>query len=135
MKLRSVPILESKDVAVALAALAQESRLATFRLLVQAGPNGLAASKIAEALCVPPLSLLFHLKELTHANLIVPRYEGRFVVYAAQCDTMNALLGFLTQNCCGGNPCFPTGTPACEPAHPLAAREWPINSFFIPRLT
>lgn len=108
-------IMENKDAVVALAALAQESRLATFRLLVQAGPSGLAASKIAEALGVPPSSLSFHLKELTHANLIVPRQEGRFVIYAAQFDTMNALLGFLTENCCGGNPCSPAGSPVCEP--------------------
>jgi DNA-binding transcriptional ArsR family regulator len=108
-------IMENRDAVVALAALAQDSRLATFRLLVQAGPSGLAASKIAEALGVPPSSLSFHLKELTHANLIVPRQEGRFVIYAAQFETMNALLGFLTENCCGGKPCTPVGNPACEP--------------------
>ena len=107
--------MENRDAVVALAALAQESRLATFRLLVQAGPHGLAASKIAETLGMPPSSLSFHLKELTHAKLIVPRQEGRFVIYAAQFDTMNTLLGFLTENCCGGNPCSPTGSPACAP--------------------
>jgi ArsR family transcriptional regulator len=106
--------MENNNAVVALAALAQESRLAAFRLLVQAGPQGLAASKIAEALGVPPSSLSFHLKELTRASLIVPRQEGRFVIYAAHFDTMNALLGFLTENCCGGNPCSPTGSPACE---------------------
>jgi DNA-binding transcriptional ArsR family regulator len=105
--------MENKDAVTALAALAQESRLAAFRLLVQAGPGGLAASKIAEALDIPPSSLSFHLKELTHAKLIVPRQEGRFVIYAAQFDTMNTLLGFLTENCCGGNPCAPAGSPAC----------------------
>jgi ArsR family transcriptional regulator len=99
--------MENKDAVAALAALAQESRLAAFRLLVQAGPAGLAASKIAETLGVPPSSLSFHLKELTHAKLIVPRQEGRFVIYAAQFATMDALLGFLTENCCGGVPCFP----------------------------
>lgn len=93
----------------ALAALAQESRLATFRLLVQAGPAGMAASKIAEALAMPASSLSFHLKELSHAGLITPRQEGRFIIYAAQFGTMNDLLAFLTENCCGGNPC----TPAC----------------------
>lgn len=108
--------MENRDAVVALAALAQESRLATFRLLVQAGPDGLAASKIAEALGVPPSSLSFHLKELTHANLIVPRQEGRFVIYAAQFETMNELLSFLTENCCGGSPCSPFGSPACEPS-------------------
>jgi DNA-binding transcriptional ArsR family regulator len=105
----------NKDAVTALAALAQESRLATFRLLVQAGPSGLAASRIAEALGIPPSSLSFHLKELSNANLIVPRQEGRFVIYVAQFDTMNALLGFLTENCCGGNPCSPVGGAACEP--------------------
>jgi DNA-binding transcriptional ArsR family regulator len=107
--------MENKDAVVALAALAQESRLATFRLLVQAGPGGLAASKIAEALGMPPSSLSFHLKELSNANLIVPRQDGRFVMYAAQFDAMNALLGFLTENCCGGNPCASIGNPVCEP--------------------
>jgi DNA-binding transcriptional ArsR family regulator len=97
--------MENGDAVQALAALAQESRLAAFRLLVQAGPDGLAASRIAEALGMPPSSLSFHLKELTHANLIVPRQEGRFVIYAAQFDTMNALLGFLSENCCGGRSC------------------------------
>jgi len=107
--------MENKDAVTALAALAQESRLAVFRLLVQAGPAGLAASRIAEALGLPASSLSFHLKELTHARLIVPRQEGRFVMYAAQFDTMNTLLGFLTENCCGGNPCSPVGGQACVP--------------------
>jgi len=102
--------MENKDAVIALAALAQESRLAAYRLLVQAGPGGLAASRIAEALGMAPSSLSFHLKELTRANLVVPRQEGRFVIYAAQFETMNALLGFLTQNCCGGNPCSPIGS-------------------------
>jgi len=102
--------MENKDAVVALAALAQESRLAAYRLLVQAGPGGLAASRIAEALGMAPSSLSFHLKELARANLVVPRQEGRFVIYAAQFETMNALLGFLTQNCCGGNPCSPIGS-------------------------
>jgi DNA-binding transcriptional ArsR family regulator len=107
--------MENKDAVVALAALAQESRLATFRLLVQAGPGGLAASRIAEALGMPPSSLSFHLKELSNAKLIAARQEGRFLIYAAQFDTMNALLGFLTENCCGGNPCSPGAAAACAP--------------------
>jgi DNA-binding transcriptional ArsR family regulator len=115
--------VENKDAVVALGALAQESRLATFRLLVQAGPAGLAASKIAETLNVPSSSLSFHLKELTHANLIVPRQEGRFILYAAQFDTMNALLGFLTENCCGGNPCSPVGSQTCAPGTSKARPE------------
>jgi DNA-binding transcriptional ArsR family regulator len=97
--------MENKDAIAALAALAQESRLATFRLLVQAGPDGLAASRIAETLGLPASSLSFHLKELTHAQLVVPRQEGRFIIYAARFDTMNALIGFLTENCCGGQSC------------------------------
>jgi ArsR family transcriptional regulator, arsenate/arsenite/antimonite-responsive transcriptional repressor len=100
--------MDNKNAIAALAALAQESRLATFRLLVQAGPDGMAASRIAETLGVPASSLSFHLKELTHAQLVVPRQDGRFVIYAARFDTMNALVGFLTENCCGGLPCSPT---------------------------
>lgn len=100
--------MQSPDAVTALAALAHESRLAAFRLLVQAGPDGLAASRIAESLDIANSSLSFHLKELTHAGLVTARQEGRFVIYAARFDTMNALLGFLTENCCGGAP----GTPA-----------------------
>ena len=107
--------MENRDAVAALAALAQETRLAIFRLLVQAGPEGLAASRIAEALGIPPSSLSFHLKELSHAALIVPRQEGRFIIYAAQFDRMNALLAFLTENCCGGKPCGPAATLACAP--------------------
>jgi len=97
----------------ALAALAHESRLAAFRLLVQAGPAGLAASKIAEALQVPASSLSFHLKELAHAGLVTSRQDGRFVIYGARYDTMDALLGFLTENCCGGAPCLPGTAASC----------------------
>lgn len=107
--------MDTKPALAALAALAQESRLATFRLLVQAGPAGLPATRIAEALGTPPSSLSFHLKELSHANLVIPRQEGRFIIYAANFDTMNGLLGFLTENCCGGNPCSPAIGPACQP--------------------
>lgn len=99
--------METKNVLSALAALAQESRLAVFRLLVQVGPEGIAASKIGEHLSIPPSSLSFHLKELYHANLIVSRQDGRFIIYAAHIDSMNALIGFLTENCCGGVPCSP----------------------------
>lgn len=113
--------MQTKPVLAALAALAQESRLATYRLLVQAGPAGLPASKIAETLGVPPSSLSFHLKELTHANLVTPRQDGRFVIYAANFDTMNALLGFLTENCCGGNPCSPIGESRCDTGAAKAA--------------
>ncbi|TNC77690.1 helix-turn-helix transcriptional regulator [Janthinobacterium lividum] len=89
----------------ALAALAQESRLAVFRLLVQAGPEGMAATKIAEALAIAPSSLSFHLKELAHANLVTASKAGRSIIYAANYAGMNGLLAFLTENCCAGAPC------------------------------
>lgn len=105
--------MDTKDAIGALAALAQESRLAVFRLLVVAGPAGMAATKIAERLKAVPSSLSFHLKELTHAGLIVPRQEGRFVIYAANFATMTGLIAFLTDNCCGGNPCAPITSRGC----------------------
>jgi len=105
--------MEIKNVIASLSALAQESRLAAFRLLVQAGPHGLVASKIGEQLGIPPSSLSFHLKELTHAGLITPKQDGRFVLYSANFGTMHALLAFLTENCCGGAPCAPACTSAC----------------------
>lgn len=107
--------MKTKSVIASLAALAQESRLAVFRLLVQAGPEGLAASKIAEQLDIPPSSLSFHLKELMHAEMVSQKKVGRSLIYSANFDTMNALLGFLTQNCCGGNPCSPTSKVSCSP--------------------
>jgi ArsR family transcriptional regulator len=106
--------METRQVIAALSALAQESRLAVFRLLVQAGPGGMAASRIAEQLGVPPSSLSFHLKELAHAGLVQAAPDGRFVIYSADFTTMNAVLAFLTQNCCGGNPCAPVN--GCEMA-------------------
>jgi len=108
--------METKSVIAALAALAQESRLNTFRLLVQVGPQGLAASKIAEQLDIAPSSLSFHLKELTNAGLIEPKQEGRFIIYSANFDTMNGVLSFLTDNCCGGQSCVPsTNITCCNP--------------------
>ena len=97
--------MQTQSALAALAALAQESRLAIFRLLVQAGPDGMAASKIAEHLAIAPSSLSFHLKELSHAQLVTARQDGRFIIYSADIDTMNGLIGFLTENCCGGVPC------------------------------
>ena len=91
-----------------LAALAQDSRLQVYRLLVQAGPEGLAASEIAQALGVPPNTLSFHLKTLSHADLVESRQEGRFIYYSANYEQMNTLLGFLTENCCGGRSCAPS---------------------------
>ncbi len=92
--------VETKNALAALNAVAQESRLAVFRLLVQAGPPGMAATKIAEHLGIAPSSLSFHLKELAHADLVTQKQDGRFVIYAANFATMNALIGFLTDNCC-----------------------------------
>ncbi len=97
--------MESNDAVAVLAALAQASRLAVFRCLVQAGPEGLAAGRIAESTGIPPSSLSFHLKELSHANLVSSRQEGRFVIYAPDFAVMNELIAFLTENCCGGQPC------------------------------
>jgi DNA-binding transcriptional ArsR family regulator len=105
--------METKDAVIALAALAQSSRLAVFRTLVQAGPTGLPAGRIAELTGIPPSSLSFHLKELSHAGLAEPRQDGRFVIYTARYATMNGLLTYLTDNCCGGNPCTPAS--ACVP--------------------
>lgn len=99
--------MDTKQVLAALAALAQDTRLAIFRLLVQIGPPGMAASKIAEHLDMAPSSLSFHLKELAHAGLISPKQEGRFVIYSADVDAMNSLISFLTENCCAGVPCGP----------------------------
>jgi len=99
--------METKNAVKALGAIAQESRLGIFRALVQAGPEGLAAGKIGELLGIPPSSLSFHMKELMHADMVSSRQEGRFVIYTANFSTMSELLAFLTQNCCGGNPCTP----------------------------
>jgi ArsR family transcriptional regulator len=99
--------METKHMITALAALAQASRLAVFRLLVQVGPAGMAASRIGEQLAISPSSMSFHLKELAHAELVISRHEGRFVIYSANFETMNGLIGFLTENCCGGNACSP----------------------------
>lgn len=108
--------METTNVIAALAALAQESRLAVFRLLVQVGPEGLAASRIAERLDIAPSALSFHMKELTHAGLVSARHEGRFIIYSARFDVMNGLIGFLTENCCGGNPCSPHAAASASPS-------------------
>ncbi|MES2742483.1 MAG: metalloregulator ArsR/SmtB family transcription factor [Pseudomonadota bacterium] len=108
--------METSAAITSLAALAQESRLAVFRLLVQAGPAGLAASNIATALAIAPSSLSFHLKELAHADLVKAAKAGRFIIYSANYERMNGLLAFLTENCCGGAPCASVApTPCCAP--------------------
>jgi len=97
--------METRDIVLALAALAQSSRLAIFRLLVQVGEEGMTAGKIAETLEIPPSSLSFHLKELVHAGMILQKQEGRFLIYSAHYARMKAVLGFLTDNCCNGKSC------------------------------
>jgi len=96
--------METKEAVKALAALAQETRLSIFRLLVQAGPEGVSAGTIGDRLEVPPATLSFHLKELSHAGLVASRQEGRFIYYSTDYAQMAALMTFLTQNCCQGMP-------------------------------
>ena len=97
----------------ALSALAQESRLSLFRMLVQTGESGLSAGQIAQELKIPNATLSFHLKELSHAGLIIARQESRFIYYSANFKAMNELLGFLTENCCAGASCG-VETPCCQ---------------------
>ncbi len=99
--------METTQAIEALAALAQETRLNIFRLLVQAGPEGMAAGSIGEKLDLPPATLSFHLAGLARAGVAKSRQEGRFVIYSADFGTMNALLAYLTENCCGGRACVP----------------------------
>lgn len=103
--------MESLDAVAALTSLAQEHRLALFRLLVQAGPDGMAAGALAEALGIPNSSLSFHLAHLTRAGLIGQRRDGRSLIYTANYDAMNRLVGFLTENCCGGTDCSSPAKP------------------------
>ena len=99
--------METKQAVQALGALAQDTRLGIFRLLVQAGPKGMAAGHIGEKLDLPPATLSFHLAGLTRAGLAHNRQEGRFVIYSADFQAMNALVGYLSDNCCGGRICQP----------------------------
>ena len=92
--------MEAKEAVEALGALAQESRLAVFRLLVRQGPDGLPAGDVAEAVGIPPATLSFHLAQLGHAGLVRSRREGRRIIYSADYDGMQALLAFLTEKCC-----------------------------------
>jgi ArsR family transcriptional regulator, arsenate/arsenite/antimonite-responsive transcriptional repressor len=109
--------METKNTIQALAALAQESRLAIFRLLVVAGPAGMPVGKIAEQLALANATLSFHLKELTNAGLTTAVQNGRSITYSANFTTMNELLEYLTQNCCAGSDCAPAGkSKSCTPA-------------------
>ncbi|MBS3936449.1 MAG: helix-turn-helix transcriptional regulator [Sulfuritalea sp.] len=94
------------DAVIALSALAQETRLALFRLLVETGPAGRAAGEIGARLGIPANTLSFHLKTLTQAGLLEARQEGRFIYYAAHYPAMDNLIAFLTENCCQGEPCL-----------------------------
>jgi ArsR family transcriptional regulator, arsenate/arsenite/antimonite-responsive transcriptional repressor len=108
--------MEKIDAVVALSALAKDNRLDVFRLLVQAGPEGMPAGRVADDLGLAPNTLTFHFDRLRQAGLVTARREGRSIIYAARFETMNALLAFLTENCCGGarDGCAPM--PTCAPA-------------------
>ena len=110
--------MEKTDVVAALAALAQDNRLDVFRLLVEAGPEGMPAGAIATALDLAPNTLTFHFDRLRAAGLVTVRRDGRSMIYAAQFETMNSLLGYLTDNCCGGVKCAPAVE--CKPARKRA---------------
>lgn len=104
--------MNSSATVIALSALAHEARLAVFRLLVQAGPEGLSAGVIATRLEMAPPALSFHLKELTHAGLLLQRPEGRKIHYSASFASMNGLIAYLTENCCQGAACELSATVA-----------------------
>ncbi|MEA2876710.1 MAG: ArsR family transcriptional regulator, arsenate/arsenite/antimonite-responsive transcriptional [Hyphomicrobiales bacterium] len=107
--------MEKTETLAALAALAQENRLDVFRLLVQAGPDGLAAGAVAEKLSLAPNTLSFHFDRLRNAGLVTCKREGRSLIYAARFEAMNGLIAYLTENCCAGSAvaCAPA---ACAPA-------------------
>ncbi len=112
--------MEQTDAVAALAALAQNHRLGVYRLLVQAGPDGLSAGAIADELGVAPNTLTFHFDRLRAAGLVTVRRDGRSMIYAARFETMNALVAYLTDNCCGGasEQCAPVA--ACKPSRKRA---------------
>jgi ArsR family transcriptional regulator, arsenate/arsenite/antimonite-responsive transcriptional repressor len=109
--------MDAKQAIAALGALAHETRLAVYRLLVERGPGGLSAGKIAQALALSPSSLTFHLQQLTHAGLITQRRMSRQLIYATDFAAMNGLMGYLTENCCGGGAaCAPICCPQASGA-------------------
>lgn len=97
--------MEEIDIIAALSALAQDSRLRVFRLLVTAGPAGMPAGQIAEELGITPNTLSFHLSHLKNAGLVLVRREGRSLIYSAEYGRMRAVVGYLTENCCSRDPC------------------------------
>jgi DNA-binding transcriptional ArsR family regulator len=115
--------MKKHDVLAALAALAQDNRLDVFRLLVEAGPEGLPAGSVANTLKLAPNTLTFHFDRLRDAGLVTVRRDGRSMIYAAQFDTMNALLAYLTENCCRGSneACAPPAS--CKPAGTKRAKD------------
>jgi DNA-binding transcriptional ArsR family regulator len=114
--------MEKTDAVAALAALAQDNRLDVFRLLVEAGPEGMPAGEIASALNLAPNTLTFHFDRLRMAELLTVRRHGRSMIYAARFETMNALLGYLTENCCQGAPEACASLPICKPQRPRRAK-------------
>ncbi|HET9679844.1 MAG TPA: metalloregulator ArsR/SmtB family transcription factor [Gammaproteobacteria bacterium] len=96
--------MKQKTAVNAFAALGHDTRLGIFRLLVEAGPEGLPASEIAKTLVIQPSNLTFHIAHLTRASLVRSRRDGRWIIYSADFGAMNALVDFLTQKCCGGDP-------------------------------
>lgn len=106
--------MNALEVVRALGALAQEHRLAVYRLLVQAGPDGMAAGALADALGLPASSMSFHLAQLAHAGLVSQRRQSRCIIYTADYQAMNALMAYMTENCCGGVACAPDAR--CNPA-------------------
>jgi ArsR family transcriptional regulator, arsenate/arsenite/antimonite-responsive transcriptional repressor len=111
--------MDSNTTVKALAALAQETRLAVFRLLVEQGPTGLTPGRIAEMLGLPAATLSFHLKELMHAGLIRARQESRFIHYSADFQAMDGLVAYLTENCCrASGGCEAACAPDCLPKNP-----------------
>jgi ArsR family transcriptional regulator, arsenate/arsenite/antimonite-responsive transcriptional repressor len=106
--------MEEQDVVASLAALAQSHRLRVFRALVVAGPQGLTAGALAEAIDVAPTTLSFHLKELSHAQLVSQQRDGRFLIYRATFERMNGLLEYLTAHCCQGQACLPKASTAAR---------------------
>jgi ArsR family transcriptional regulator len=114
--------MKKRDALAALAALAQDNRLDVFRLLVEAGPVGMAAGNVASALNLAPNTLTFHFDRLREAGLVTVKRDGRSMIYAARFETMNALLAFLTENCCQGvaETCAPTAV--CKPARGRLAK-------------
>ena len=116
--------MKKTDALAALAALAQDNRLDVFRALVQAGPEGLPAGQVAAMLAIAPNTLTFHFDRLREAGLVTVRRDGRSMIYAARFATMNALLAFLTENCCGGAPEICAPVAVCKPT-PTKRRKVP----------